>query len=333
MLNNEVGISPSIETTRLLQTIRSQSRTVVAVVDAKSAGSSSPAIELVCADRPSIAVLPFVNLSSDPEQVFFADGIAEDIITELSKFRSVFVIARSSSFSFKGQALELQEIGRRLGVRYIVEGSVRRLGSRVRVTVQLIDAVGDNHLWAERYDREVEDIFAVQDEVTRAIVTTIEPAMVDSERQRARRKPPESMDAWEGYQRGLWHLYQYNLENVGLGVAFMQQSITRDPEFALAHAGLAFGLYLRVLLGGSVSSATDLDSGLVAGKTAINLDTSNPFAHVALGRIHTSRGEHAQAILHCDRAIGLNPSYASGHFGRAHSLWMSGKTGRGASVP
>lgn len=325
LLNNELGISPSVETTLLLQTIRSQSRKVVAAVEPNSASGSSQAIELVLPDRPSIAVLPFVNLSSDPEQVFFADGIAEDIITELSKFRSVFVIARSSSFSFKGQALESREIGRRLGVRYIVEGSVRRFGSRVRVTAQLIDAVDDNHLWAERYDREIEDIFAVQDEVTRAIVTTIEPAMVDSERQRARRKPPESMDAWEGYQRGLWHLYQYNLENVGLGIAFMQKSMIRDPEFALAHAGLAFGLYLRVLLGGSMSSTTDLDSGLVAGKRAINLDPSDPFAHVALGRIHTSRGEHDQAVLHCDRAIGLNPSYASGHFGRAHSLWMSGR--------
>ncbi len=325
LLDKELGIAPSVETTLLLQAIRAQSRKVEAAADLKLIRGSSQPIALLLPDRPSIAVLPFANLSSDPEHMFFADGIAEDIITELSRFRSVFVIARSSSFSFKGQPFESREIGRRLGVRYIVEGSVRRFGSRVRINAQLIDAVEETHLWAERYDREVADIFAVQDEVTRAIVTTIEPAMVDSERQRARRKPPENMDAWESYQRGLWHIYQYNLENVGFGIAFMQQSMTRDPEFALAHAGLAFGLYLRVLLGGSVSSAEDLDDGLAAGNRAINLDQSDPFAHVALARICTSRGEHARAILHCDRAIGLNPSYASGHFGRAHSLWMSGK--------
>ena len=169
---------------------------------------------LALPEKPSIAILPFDNMSSDPEQVFFAEGIAEDIITELSKFHSLFVIARNSSFSFKGQALEVKEIGRRLGVRYIVEGSVRRAGNRVRITAQLIDAVSDTHLWAERYDRDLEDIFAVQDEVTHAIVTTIEPHLADTERQRARRKPPDSLDAWASYQRGLWHLFQYTRDDI-----------------------------------------------------------------------------------------------------------------------
>ncbi len=276
-------------------------------------------------NKPSVAVLPFENMSADQEHSFFAEGIAEDIITELSKFRSVFVIARNSSFAFKGQALKAREIGCRLGVRYIVEGSVRRFGNRIRITAQLIDAVDDTHLWAERYDREIEDIFAVQDEVTNAIITTIEPALTDSERQRARRKPPQSLDAWESYQRGLWHLYQYNIESVGQGIDFMQQSAARDPNFAAAHAGLALGLYMRFLLGASTDAAVDLDKGLAEGQRAITLDPSDPFAHVALGRIYTARGEHDRAIMHCERAISLNPSFASAHFGRAHSLWMSGR--------
>ncbi len=280
---------------------------------------------LALPEKPSIAILPFDNMSSDPEQVFFAEGIAEDIITELSKFRSLFVIARTSSFAFKGQALEVGEIGRRLGVRYVVEGSVRRAGNRVRITAQLIDAVNNSHLWAERYDRDLEDIFAVQDEVTHAIVTTIEPHLADTERQRARRKPPESLDAWTSYQRGLWHLYQYTLEDASIGVAFMEQALERDPNFALAHAGLAFSLYYLVLSGFSKDRAGDIGRAYDSGKRAIMLDASDPFAHVALGRVHGIRGEHDSAILHCDRAIKLNPSYSLAHFGRAHSLWMSGR--------
>jgi adenylate cyclase len=159
-------------------------------------------------DKPSIAVLPFENMSHDPDQGFFADGIAEDIITELSKFRSLFVIARNSSFSFRGQAIDVKELSEKLGVRYIVEGSVRRAGNRVRITAQLIDAVADAHLWAERYDRDLNDIFAVQDEVTLAIVTAIEPTLGSAERERAHRKPTESLGAWESYQRGLWHAYR-----------------------------------------------------------------------------------------------------------------------------
>jgi adenylate cyclase len=287
------------------------------------AGSGQVALALP--EKPSIAILPFDNMSSDPEQDFFAEGIAEDIITELSKFRSLFVIARNSSFAFKGQGLDVKEIGRRLGVRYVVEGSVRRAGKRVRITAQLIDAVEDTHLWAERYDRDLDDIFAVQDEVTTAIVTTIEPHLAETERQRARRKPPENLDAWESYQRGLWHLYQYTLEEIPLGVQFMEQAVERDPGFALAQAGLAFALYYHVLLGASHDRAGEIDRALAVGHRAIMLDPADPFAYVAMARVHTVRAEHELAIQHCDRAISLNPSYSAAHFGRAHSLWMSGR--------
>jgi len=281
--------------------------------------------ELELPDKPSVAVLPFANMSADPDQEFFADGITEDIITELSKFRSLFVIARNSSFAFKGRSIDVKDVSTKLGVRYVVEGSVRRAGNRVRITAQLIDAVEDNHLWAERYDRDLEDIFAVQDEVTHTIVTTIEPHLASTERQRARRKPTESLGAWELYQRGLWHLYQNNAEDSTRALDFLQSAIDLDPTFASAHAGLAYALYYHVVLGYSQDRSGDLARALDAGKTAVMLDENDPFAHVALGRVYTIKGEHDTAIAACDRAIALNPNYASAYMGRAHSLWQAGR--------
>jgi adenylate cyclase len=290
-----------------------------------NAAGPSPALELP--DKPSLAVLPFANMSAEPDQDFFADGISEDIITEISKFRSLFVIARNSSFAFKGQSVDVKEVSAKLGVRYVVEGSVRRAGGRVRITAQLIDAVEDNHIWAERYDRDLEDIFAVQDEVTRAIVAAIEPQLASSERQRARRKPTENLGAWECYQRGLWHLHQYRAEDNREALSFLERAIDLDPTFASAHAGLAFALYYHVILGFSEDRPGDLARAFAAGTTAVRLDENDPFAHVALGRVHTAKGEHTGAIERCDRAIALNPSYASAHVRRAHSLWMSGRPG------
>jgi len=283
----------------------------------------SAALELP--DKPSLAVLPFSNMSAEPDQDFFADGISEDIITELSKFRTLFVIARNSSFAFKGQSVDVKEVSAKLGVRYIVEGSVRRAGERVRITAQLIDAVEDTHIWADRYDRDLEDIFALQDEVTRAIVSAIEPELASSERQRARRKPTESLGAWECYQRALWHLHQYREEDDKEALSFLARAIELDPTFASAHAGLAFALYYHVVLGFSDDRSGDLARAFTAGTTAVRLDGNDPFAHVALGRIHTAKGEHDEAIQCCERAIDLNRNYASAHFGRAHSLWQSGR--------
>jgi adenylate cyclase len=288
----------------------------------RNGGGDTP---LELPDKPSIAVLPLTNMSADADQEFFADGIAEDIITALSKFRSLFVIARNSSFSFKGQSIEVKDIGRKLGVRYVVEGSVRRAGNRVRITAQLIDAVADSHLWAERYDRDLEDIFAVQDEVTDAIVTAIEPQLASVERQRARRKPTENLDAWDCYQRGLWHLYRYNAEDYGKAVGLFERAIGLDPTFGSAQAGLAFTLYYGIVLGFTRDYDDNIVRGFDAARTAVMLDDDDPYARVALGRMHTIRAEHDEAVAACDRALSLNPSYAQAHFGRAHSLWMSGR--------
>ena len=278
-------------------------------------------------EKPSIAILPFANMSGDPEQEYFSDGISEDLITELSKFRSLFVISRNSAFAFKGRSISVTEISRKLRVRYIVEGSVRRAANRLRITAQLIDAVDDAHLWAERYDRQLADIFDVQDEVVHAIVTAIEPKLLSSERNRALRKPPENLDAWESYQRGLWHTFQYKPEDRERTLSFFHRAIELDPSFASAYAGLGFALYVYMILGVSSDRQEDIDRAFEASKTAVRLDERDPFGWVALARAHLLRAEHEAAIAASDTAISLNPNFALAHFGRAHALWHAGRPG------
>jgi len=171
-------------------------------------------------DKPSIAVLPFTNMSADAEQEFFGDGIAEDVITALAHYPSLFVIARNSSFTYKGRAVDVKQIGRELGVRYVLEGSLRKSGNRIRVTAQLVEAETGNHVWAERYDRELSEIFALQDEITEAVATAIAPAIADAELRRAMRKLPGSLDAWAAYQRGLWHVGKFRAEDNVLAQQF-----------------------------------------------------------------------------------------------------------------
>ncbi len=286
---------------------------------------TSDTAPLALPDKPSLAVLPFVNMSPDADQEFFSDGISEDIITALSKFRSLFVIARNSAFSFKGQSIEVKEIGRKLGVRYVVEGSVRRAGNRVRVTAQLIDAIADTHLWAESYDRDLDDIFAVQDEVTHAIVTAIEPTLGSAERDRAHRKPTESLDAWEGYQRGLWNIYRFAAQENTEAQSFFRRAIELDPNFAPAHAGLAYAIYLSVLLGFGADPASAPGEARAAAQRALTLDGDDAVAHAVVGRVHMMIGEHDAAIAACETAVALNPNLAMAHFGLGAALTYSGR--------
>ena len=190
-------------------------------------------------DKPSVAVLPFTNMSGDPEQEFVSDGVAEDVITALSHYPSLFVIARNSSFTYKGRAVDVKQVGRELGVRYVLEGSVRKAGNRIRVTAQLIEAGTSNHVWAERYDRDLADIFAVQDELTEALTTALAPAIADAELRRAMRKPPGSLDAWAAYQRGLWHLSKATPDDDATAEKFFKQAIDLDPTFAGGYSALA----------------------------------------------------------------------------------------------
>jgi TolB-like protein/class 3 adenylate cyclase len=196
-------------------------------------------VNLPLSDKPSIAVLPFVNWSGDLEQEYFSDGVADDIITGLSRCHSLFVIARNSSFTYRGRSIDVRLVARELGVRYVMEGSVRHSDVRVRVAAQLTDAATGNHIWAERYDRALEDVFAVQDEITMAVVSAIVPAVADAELRRALRKPPGNLGAWEAYQRGLWHLSQHKTEDIPRAREFLNRALEQDPTLAAAHIGLA----------------------------------------------------------------------------------------------
>ena len=288
---------------------------------AVAAASEAP---LALPDKPSIAVLPFTNMSGDAEQEYFSDGISEDIITELSRFRSLFVIARNSSFAFKGQSVNVGKIGRELGVAYVVEGSVRKAGNRVRITAQLVEAASGNHLWAERYDRDLDDIFAVQDEVTLAIVTAIEPTLGSAERERARRKPTGNLDAWENYQRGLWNMYQFTAQENAEAQSFFRRAIEFDANFAPAHAGLAHAIYISVFLGFRTNRAPDFGEARDAAERALTLDGDDALAHLVLGRLHMVRGEHEAAVSACETARALNPNLAIARYGLGTALACRG---------
>ena len=292
--------------------------------DTKKAGQGVVRRSPSFSDKPSIAVLPFVNMSADTQQEYFSDGLTEDIITELSRFRSLFVIARNSSFAFRGQALGAKEIGQKLGVRYLVEGSVRRAANRLRITAELTDAATNTHLWAERYDRDLANIFTVQDEVTRAIVTAVEPELVSAECERARRKLPESLDAWECYQRGLWHLHRYKAESSAKACSFFQRAIESDPNFAPPHAALGYALYYEVIEG--LVSAPDswLARAIEAARTAVALDERDSFGHMVLGRLLLATGEYDASIAACDTALELNANEANAYFGKGLTICFSG---------
>ena len=236
------------------------------------------------ADKPSIAVLPFANISRDPEQEFFADGMAEDIITALSKNRWFLVIARDSTFTYKGKAVKVQQVATELGVRYVLEGSIQRAGDRIRVNAQLIDAETGTHIWAERYDRNLEDIFALQDEITEQIVSSIAPELGTAERERARRKPPESLDAWDRFQRGNWHVFRVNKYDHSEAERLMREVTEIDPGFSPAYAYLAFIRYLAVIHGLAEDDAKTLAEGRALGNKAITLDRNDPVAHFALAQ-------------------------------------------------
>jgi len=285
----------------------------------------SPSTVLPLPDKPSIAVLPFDNMSGDPEQEYFSDGITEDIITALSKFRWFFVIARNSSFTYKGKSVDVKQVARELGVRYVLEGSVRKAGSRVRISAQLIDAQTGNHVWAERYDRELADIFDLQDEMTATIVGAIEPELGSAERARAKRKPPDNLDAWDRYQRGLWHFWRYTRDDIDEAERLFQSAIDLDPGFGPAYAGVAYLLNFHVIYGWTDTPDQTLGRALRAGQLAVSTDDKDPFAHCALGRVLTMQGDFETAIAELEKAIDLNPNLALAHYGLGFALTWSGR--------
>ncbi len=276
-------------------------------------------------ERPSIAVLPFVNMSRDAEQEYFSDGITEDIITALSRVRWFFVISRQSTFAYRGNAVDVRVVARELGVRYVLEGSVRKAGPRVRVTAQLIDGNTGKHVWANRYDREFDDVFAVQDELTETIVGALEPELGKAERERAKTKRPENLDAWDLCQRGSWHLYHYTRGDLEKAQELFRQATQLDPSFGAAFSGIAEARYFSLVYGHSDAPQSDRDEALSAARTAVELDGEDASAHCTLGRVHYARREHDQAISELQLALELNPSLAWAHYGIGAALVFSGR--------
>ena len=240
-------------------------------------------------DRPAIAVLPFTNMSGDPEQEYFADGISEDIITALSKLRWFLVIARNSSFTYKGKAVHLKQVAEDLGVRYVVEGSVRKAAERVRITAQLIDVTTGSHVWAERYDRDLADVFAVQDEITENIVAAIEPQLYAAEEFRARRKPPESLDAWDLVMRALSHYWRVTRQDNVVAQALLEKAISIDPNYGQALGVLATS-YMFTAHMGWMDPAAAMAIAQRAAFASTRADSDDPWAHCARVCHTCSRG-------------------------------------------
>jgi adenylate cyclase len=301
----------------------------VGTAEAKATATSESVTSLPAPAPPpklSIAVLPFVNLSGDAEQDYFADGISEDIITALSKLSQLFVIARNSSFTFKGKNVHVQEVGTKLGVRHLLEGSVRKSGNRVRITAQLIDAISGGHLWAERFDRDLTDIFAVQDDVTQQIVAALAVNLTEGDRQRLAPEHPVNMEAYDYFLRGreLWH--RLTKETNIAARDLLQRAIELDPKFASSHAFLALTHALDYMNGWSPSPLRSREQAEEVATRAVALDDRDPWAHWALGLVNLYMRRHDEAISEAQRAIVLNPNFAEGHVILGEALHYSGRS-------
>jgi adenylate cyclase len=300
---------------------------VSALPKAETSPKTEPIIETSAEDQvstsdqgleekpPAIAVLPFTNMSGDPEQEYFADGITEDIITNLSLWRTFPVISRNSSFTFRGQSHKLKQVAQELGARYIVEGSVRKGGNRVRITAQLIDADEDHHLWSEKWDRTLEDIFDVQDEVSEAIARRVAPSVTGHEQKRLTRKRPENLSAWEEYLQGLRCYYERqptDYEDPGLTQARLhfENAIELDPTLSDSHAYLAILGASHLVQRISKDPEKTLDEMLFHGRKAEALNPENPLALLGISVAHFFRGIHPTALDHAQRAVQFNPSFA-----------------------
>jgi adenylate cyclase len=291
---------------------------------------------LALPDKPSIAVLPFANLSGDPQQEYLADGIVEDIITELSRFSELFVIARNSSFQYKGKSPDIRHVGRELGVRYVLEGSIRRAGDRIRISAQLIDAVIGAHRWGERYDRELKDIFAVQDEVSRAIVTNLAAHVNRAETERTLLKPPATWQAYDFLVRAsdIFNAMRssFNVADLYEARRLLERSIALDPHYARAYATFS-NTHLFAFanpVDEDCLSAAALERAHLLARKAVQLDPNLPIAHASLGSVLSFEGQHEQSIAAFEKAIALNPNFTDPRFGLA--LLRAGEPARGAQV-
>jgi len=275
-------------------------------------------------DRPSIAVLPFVNMSGDPEQEHFADGISEDLITGLARIRWLFVIARNSTFIYKGCAVDVKRVSRDLGVRYVLEGSVRRAGTRLRISAQLVDALTGGHHWAERYDREIGDIFALQDEITRSVAGAIEPHLLAAEGVRALSRSSEDLGAWELVARAQTHFWRMSRTDFEAAIVPLERAVEGHPDYAPARGLLGFCLVFAAHMGW-----IDRDQGLLPGRQhairAIALDDRDPWGHIALGYWALMERRTEESIAAFRRAVMLNPNSAAAHSHLSRGFAFAGR--------
>lgn len=288
--------------------------------------TTTSALELAASQRPSIAVLPFANMSGDPEQEYFADGIAEDIITGLSRLHWFFVIARNSSFSYKGKAVDVKRIARELGVRYVLEGSVRKAGNRVRITAQLIDASTGNHLWADRYDGDLTDIFELQDEITKKVVAAIEPRLLEAEAIRSQNRTSENLGAWDLVMQANSLLWRLTKADNDAAVAMLRKATDRYPDYAPAHSMLAFALLFRAIPAGGASRNRYVKDAITLAARAAELDDNDPWAHLALGYANFLMRRTDEAVEEFQRALDINPNFAAAHGYLGSALAFNGQS-------
>jgi adenylate cyclase len=275
-------------------------------------------------DKPSIAVLPFVNMSGDPEQEYFSDGLTEDLITDLSKFKNMFVISRNSVFLYKGKAVNPKQVSEELGVRYVLDGSVRKSDNRVRITVQLIDATTGGHLWAERYDQDLKDIFTLQDDITQQILSALDVKFQKIEQERALRKDTANLNAFDYNLLGWWYFQHFTREDNNQARMLFEKAIKLEPKFAGAYAGLGFTYYEQWARLWSQEPQT-LERAFELAKRAISLNDSLSTAYSLLGHVYLWRKQHTQAIAELERAVALEPNKADFHADLADILVWTGR--------
>ena len=280
---------------------------------------------LALPDNPSLAVLPFNNMSGDPEQEYFADGITEDITTALSHLRWLFVIARNSTFTYKGRAVDVRQVALELGVRYILEGSVRTSGGRIRVTGQLIDAASGKHIWAQRYDRELRDIFAVQDEITETVVASIEPHLYEEEGIRAAKQPPESIDAWGLVVRAIGLINRVGRPQNEEAQALLRRAIAIEPTYAKAHAMLGWAAWWATQAYWRPDTRAGHRQAERHAENALSFDPAEPWGRMILGLCLSTARHHEQALVELGAALDINPNFALGRMALGRGLLRAGQ--------
>lgn len=277
----------------------------------------------------TVAVLPFDNLSNDPEQDYFSDGLTEDVITALAYFRAFPVVARSSTFSFKGASIPVQEISQSLGARYILTGSVRKAGNRVRVTIQLIDGETGHQLWADKYDRALEDVFELQDELTQKIASTVQPELSKAELEKSAGSRPESLRAWDYFLRGMAHLYKETKTDIAASREMFQKAVELEPDYGEAWAGLGWSYLKEIPLHGSDARSLLTAKGFKAAKKAVAVDDSSALAHYVLATAYVWAEDIQLGLAQVEKAIQLNPYFAQAHMALGNRLDLAGRTEEG----